>query len=246
MLLRFTQAYDPRVLADQPELARDLMVDRGGLRLHPGQENIPVVVDHTMERRVGVVREMFTDTDTDGRRWNFASVTLDPNPPEWLKRGTAVSWGYKAFGTRDAFWGSNTKHITGAFIEEISVLLFKKPAEPLARVLWIDKESPAAAASTSNRAAAGEPVYEYRPPVWDKLERIVGYRVTDGNQEQAFLDANRSPLDRLYDQHMKAPKACTCGGSVCIGARSLGNGHVLGARWLESADPPAARRGSHR
>ena len=155
MLLRFTQAFDPHVLCDRPELARDLMVDRGGLRTLPGQENIPVVVDHNMDRRIGVVREMFTDMDTDGRRWNFASVTLDPNPPEWLKRGTPVSWSYKAFGTREAAWGSGIEHITDAFILEISVLLSKKPAEPLARVLWIDRESPAAS-STSN--AAGEQV----------------------------------------------------------------------------------------
>ena len=156
MLLRFTPAYDPHVLVHRPELARDLMVDRVGLRTLPGKELIPVVVDHNMDRRVGVVREMFTDMDTDARRWNFASVTLDPNPPEWLKRGTAVSWSYKVFGQREAFWGSKTKHITGAFIEEISVLLFKKPAEPLARVLWIDRESPAASPTSDS---AGEVIY---------------------------------------------------------------------------------------
>ena len=135
-LLRFTPAYDATVLVDRPELARGLMVDREGLRMRPGQQAIPVVVDHDMDRRVGVVRSMFTDRDTDGRRWNFASVTLDPNPPAWLKRGTGVSWGYKAFGTREAAWGSKTKHITDAFIEEISVLRLLHPAEPLAQVSW--------------------------------------------------------------------------------------------------------------
>ena len=144
--MRFTPAYDPHVLVDRPDLARALMVDRCGLRMLPGQEVIPVVVDHDMDRRIGVVREMFTDTDTDGRRWNFASVTLDPNPPAWLKRGTGVSWGYNAFGTREAIWGSKTKHITDAFIEKISVLRMMNPAEKLAKVLWVGEiaESPAA------------------------------------------------------------------------------------------------------
>ena len=157
-LLRFTPAYDPHVLVDRPDLARELMVDRGGLRMLPGQEIIPLVVDHDMDRRVGVVREMFTDTDTDGRRWNFASVTLDPNPPAWLKRDTPVSWGYKAFGTREAAWGSKTKHITDAFLEEISVLRMLNPAEKLAKVLWVGEiaETPAAVRASSDRAAAGE------------------------------------------------------------------------------------------
>ena len=176
-LLRFTQAYDPHVLANRPELARDLMVDRGGLRTLPGQEVIPVVVDHSMDRRVGVVREMFTDTDTDGRRWNFASVTLDPNPPEWLKRGTPVSWSYKAFGTREAHWGSKTTHITDAFILEISVLRMKEPAEALAKVLWVGElpeDSPAVA--TSDRAAAGDVVLVGQRIVRHGCGQVLGVR----------------------------------------------------------------------
>lgn len=42
--------------------------------------------------------------------------------------------------------------------------------------------------------------------MWDKLERIVGYRVTDANQEQAFLEANRRPLDKLYDEWKAATR----------------------------------------
>jgi hypothetical protein len=46
--------------------------------------------------------------------------------------------------------------------------------------------------------------------VWDELERIVGYLVTDENQERAFLDANGStsrPLDKIYAEHMAAKRA---------------------------------------
>lgn len=42
--------------------------------------------------------------------------------------------------------------------------------------------------------------------MWDEIERVVGYRVPDENQEQAFLEANRSPLDKLYDEHMAAKR----------------------------------------
>jgi hypothetical protein len=107
---------------------------------------------------------MFTDIDTDGRRWDFASVRLDPNPPEWLKRDTPVSWSYKCFGSRDADWGGKTKHITDAFIEEISVLRLLNPGEKLAKVLWVGEiAEPPAAATTSDRAVAGEVVIH--PPL---------------------------------------------------------------------------------
>lgn len=81
------------------------------------------------------------------------------------------------------------------------------PAQPGARVVWVgeSQESPAAVL-TSNRAVAGDEDDDYRPPVWDELERIVGYRVTDENQEQACLDANRRPLDRIYDEWQAAKR----------------------------------------
>ena len=66
---------------------------------------------------------------------------------------------------------------------------------------------------------------QYRPPVWDKLERIVGYRVTDENQEQAFLDANRRPLDRIYDESKAAKRQLEPGVIVRYGI-----GQVLGVR----------------
>lgn len=68
-------------------------------------------------------------------------------------------------------------------------------------------KSPAAVRTTSDdRTAAGDEVDDYRPPVWDELERIVGYRITDENQHQAFVEASRSPLDRIYAEHMAASK----------------------------------------
>ena len=61
--------------------------------------------------------------------------------------------------------------------------------------------------------------------MWEKLERIVGYRVTDANQEQAFLESNRRPLDKLYDEYKAAKRQLEPG---VIVRRNIG--HVLGVR----------------
>ena len=54
----------------------------GALKLIPGQKT-PVVIDHDMERTVGVVHELFTMEWTDGP-WICARATLD-DPPGWLR-----------------------------------------------------------------------------------------------------------------------------------------------------------------
>jgi hypothetical protein len=144
-----------------------------------------------------------------------------------LKRGTAVSWGYKAFGTREASWGSKTKHITDAFIEEISVLRLLNPAEKLAKVLWVGEiaETPAAVRATSDRAAAGDDFDHCRPPIFDELEKTVGYRVTHENFEAANTEASRTPLDRLYDEVYGRQRV----GAPAVIVRH-GIGKVLGVR----------------
>jgi hypothetical protein len=77
---------------------------------------------------------------------------------------------------------------------------------PAARSLKpIPEFIPRSPAAIPDRADVGD-TYDERPPVWDDLERIVGYRVTDENQAQAFRDAHRSPLDRLYDEHVAAKR----------------------------------------
>ena len=153
-LLRFTPAFDPRLLAEERERAVGLMVNREGLMTLPGQEGIPAIVDHDFEQRIGVVRSMFTEVDYDDRRWNFASVDLDAAPPPWLRRGTGVSWGYKAFGKRDALWDGKTTHVTGAFILEVSVLRAMKPEQHGAMVVWVgERPEPA------RREPADEVIY---------------------------------------------------------------------------------------
>ena len=79
-LLRFTQAYDPLVLVDRPDLARDLMVDRHGLRMLPVRRSSLSWWITTWTRVSGVVREMFTDTDTDGTAVELRVSNAGPEP----------------------------------------------------------------------------------------------------------------------------------------------------------------------
>ena len=105
----------------------------------------------------------------------------------------------------------------------------REPAHPRARVVWLEpvekpSTTPAAALTTSDLVAAGDN-YDERPPVWDEPERIVGYRITDANQHQAFVEASRSPLDRLYDEHAAAKRQLE---PAVIIRRNIGQ--VLGVR----------------
>ena len=105
-----------------------------------------------------------------------------------------------------------------------------KGAEVTSRVVlkpWAPERSssPAGVVETSNRAAlVDDEDDEYRPTVWAELERIVGYRVTDENQMQAFHEANRSPVEQLYAEVVAARQ---------VEPRVIvrpGIGHVLGVR----------------
>ena len=57
----------------------------GALRFLPTETEIPLLVDHNMERQVGVVHELFQLDWTDGGPWICARATVT-NPPGWLKR----------------------------------------------------------------------------------------------------------------------------------------------------------------
>jgi hypothetical protein len=47
-----------------------------------------------------------------------------------------------------------------------------------------------------------------RPELWRELERLLGYAITDENFSRALAEAQRRPIDRLYDELM-ATKART-------------------------------------
>jgi hypothetical protein len=95
----------------------------------------------------------------------------------------------------------------------------KQPAERCAEILSCrpaeQRSSPAAVPTTSTRAVAGEPITTTARRFGMSSSASSATGVTDANQEQAFLDANRRPLDRLYDEHVAAQRA-TSGPQVLI------------------------------
>ena len=100
-------------------------------KLLPGQPT-PLVVDHDMEREVGVVHELFTMEWTDGP-WICARATVE-KPPGWLRtyqtKASFGSWRVHST-THDDGW----VRVTRALVKEVSLLSpAVEPAEPLACV----------------------------------------------------------------------------------------------------------------
>jgi hypothetical protein len=147
--------------------------------------DVPVCINHEKSNVVGVVTHLREDSDPDTRgRWLFAHARID-KPPGWLNQDTSVSISYKPL-SRSFGLGGDWRRVHSGWLTEISLLdPSREPAHPRARLVWlerVDKPSttPAAALTTSDLVAAGD-TYDERPPVWDELERIVGYRVTVGS-----------------------------------------------------------------
>ena len=130
------------------------------LRLLPSR-TVPVLVDHDAEREIGYVEKIMRLEDTDGP-WFFARAVVT-DPPGWLKKGTPASFATPS-SSRSLF--SDDLVCTG-FVNEISVLApGVKPAEPLAKVVVLDRiESPAASATPDRHAAAGEVIHHTRRQV---------------------------------------------------------------------------------
>lgn len=85
---------------------------------------------------------------------------------------------------------------------------------------------PAAGKTPSRSDAAGDDLE--RPKLWDELERLVGYRVSDYNFETALKQAalaRTRPLDQEYDRLLAAKQLTTAGTIVRHGI-----GQVLGVR----------------
>jgi hypothetical protein len=64
-----------------------------------------------------------------------------------------------------------------------------------------------AAVLTFNRAAVGDDFDSYRPPIYDELERKLGYRVDHHNFQQANTEASRTPLQKHHDEFVAAKRA---------------------------------------
>lgn len=146
-VVRFTPAYDMRSLVDDGGQGErpELIVSRDALAKLKSSEPTPVVVDHDDDRVVGRVREMWVGEDVDYgtrvRSWHFATCELDERP-DWLERGSGVSWSYYPLREYTA-WGTETTVLTRCIVREISILTpATAPAEPLARVALLRQVEP--------------------------------------------------------------------------------------------------------
>jgi hypothetical protein len=153
-ILRFAAAWDTRFV-DDPTLRRELMVDRGALIPTNRDNSVPVVVDHDMNRQIGVVRgiHVYPAVLPGGKvsDWYHASVELN-DVPGWLRRDGSVSWGHRCLHEMEL---AGVNLLKRALIDEISVLTpARQPKEPLARVCWVGE--PSAARTSSDRPTDGE------------------------------------------------------------------------------------------
>jgi hypothetical protein len=102
--------------------------DNGAMKLW---KSPPLRIDHDKGRSIGVVTELSTFEDVDGR-WLCASATAH-DAPSWLQLGTPASITYAAY-SRSSLGAA--ERVTGGLVTEVSVLSpGVRPEEPRAKVL---------------------------------------------------------------------------------------------------------------
>jgi hypothetical protein len=165
--------------------------------------DIPILLNHIPDLRIGRLRSL-----EPGRTWWAASFELDEDAAAEFDVGQNVSVGLEWFvedasGPRRVSELSVVRRglIPGAEITH-RVELEPKPAEA--------PRSPAAVPSSSDRAAAGDDFDDYRPPLWDELEREVGLPVYDGPSfERAMILWHRAPAEKHLDEVMATRRTGT-------------------------------------
>jgi hypothetical protein len=121
--------------------------------------SVPVRVDHIKTRDIGRVTALSEVGDVDGR-WVIAHCDVD-RPPGWLRRDTPASMSWCNLGTRVPMPGGWTRHTSG-MVTEVSLLSSaKQPAEPGAKVWFIDSDAKLepVARALSPRPSAGARYY---------------------------------------------------------------------------------------
>jgi hypothetical protein len=88
-LIKLARIFDTDILDADWKPAERTLFQRGALKLNRGA---PLVVDHDKSQPIGSVLELVDLPDTDGN-WLSARCAVE-DPPEWLRQGTAASFGY--------------------------------------------------------------------------------------------------------------------------------------------------------
>lgn len=128
-----------RVYAGETEIPEGRLYYGHRMKLALWQKDVPLLVDHDEARQIGRVRELYTFKDTSGD-WLTVSVELDPDAPGWVRKGTPAS--FKSALLNESSFVEN--YIYGAYVQEVSLLLNERPAEPAARVLLLYESEPEA------------------------------------------------------------------------------------------------------
>lgn len=179
---------------------RDSLTPRPGLDLR----DIPILVGHEKTSDpIGHVTAIHYDECRrwPGGQWAYVHATIT-DPPGWLREGTGVSISRSALEYWTP-WGCDFEIIQRALVSEVSLLTpGTEPAFAGAAVEWMEikRETP----KRVPPAAPSLPADVEYPQWWRDLEGKVGYRITDENLERAIIEANRTPLEKIYGEHMAA------------------------------------------
>jgi hypothetical protein len=150
------------------------LFDPGALTLTPGHTTADVLVDHDHTRVIGTVHTLTRVEDIDGP-WLCGIATIHDRP-DWLKRDTPVSVGYKPAGTSHDLFGRGIEVVRRGLLTELSVLppWSSGPAEPRAKVLTLHPTETAREPKVIRRARR-EPDYEL-----DELRRRLDWHEAHG------------------------------------------------------------------
>lgn len=155
------------------------------LRFVPGRSSVPLQVNHDEAREIGTVHSIFRGEWADGPWW-MARATIPGELPCWLKRQeTKASFGFASLGRR-TFTKAET--VADAFVTEVSVLIGKRPHEPLAEVLNV---RPSASART-------EPAGEVALGQGQMIRRNIGKVLAVNGQPVGTSNRVRAAVTRRF------------------------------------------------
>ena len=159
------------------------------LRFKPGLIEVPLLINHQDDHRIGTVTRIFTMDWTDGPWW-VALATIDGTPPAWMRRyDTKCSFRIATYA-RGSF--TDAELVRGALVSEVSVLSpGTEPAEPLAQVLSVRPTEMKPAISRAVASAVRNVDPSVRHAQEDAARRGVLYRPAIG-QVPASGDAQAS------------------------------------------------------
>lgn len=113
-----------------------LRYGRGGMKLAPWLETVPLLQDHHEGKRVGTVTDFATFNFADGD-WLCARTEIYPDV-DWVKKGVPASFKCALLNQSSFVDG----YMYGGIVTEVSLLREEKPAEPGARVVLLYEPEP--------------------------------------------------------------------------------------------------------